>query len=204
MKKAILAVIAAAFSLSLSAQEPVKVNYSGDRPTISDFAWALFSSHEDPDEEECFDEATNAIKQAWIRHRDGKPQEDGVTLTIDQKNGFVLYESREDDYLFRIEMCYWNESDKKHKLLAFNIVSFLDGKYSPGQFDGITFYRYDNASRTMSICYDAGFEVEYGTEDGAMISYALPRTGKDITVTYWYDTSSRQKTLSWNGSKFSF
>ena len=127
-----------------------------------------------------------------------------MTLTIDQKNGFVLYESREDDYLFRIEMCYWNESDKKHKLLAFNIVSFLDGKYSPGQFDGITFYRYDNASRTMSICYDAGFEVEYGTEDGAMISYALPRTGKDITVTYWYDTSSRQKTLSWNGSKFSF
>lgn len=55
-------------------------------------------------------------------------QEEGVTLTVDQKNGFVLYESRQDEYLTRIELCYWNEADKKHKLIAYNVACFMDGK----------------------------------------------------------------------------
>ena len=56
----------------------------------------------------------------------------------------------------------------------------------------------------MEPCYEPGFDVEYGTDDGAWISYALPRSGKDITVTSWYDDKTTQRILKWNGHGFSF
>jgi hypothetical protein len=106
--------------------------------------------------------------------------------------------------MLRIEMCFWNESDRKHKLFAYNVACFTNDKYSAGQFDGLTFYRYDNGSKKMTPCHDTGFDVVYGTDDGAWISYELPRTGKDITVTSWYDDGKKQKRLKWNGHRFSF
>ena len=200
MKKLILAVIFACCSLALVAQDDICVDYQGDRPTISDFAWAFVAAN--VDDEGCIDEATGAVKQALTQHRQGLPLEEGETLTIDEKNGFVLYESRYEEHLLKIEMCFWNESDRKHRMFAYNVASFVDGKYSPGQFDILLFFRYDNASKKMSRCYDPGFEVMYG-DDGAWLSYDLPRTGKDIIVNYWYnDGTKKQKTLSWNGRKF--
>ena len=200
MRKIILALIFACCTLSLGAQEGVPVDFKGDRPTISDFARAYFVDA--VDEDDCIDEASNSVKQAFIRNEQGLPQEEGVTITVDEKNGFLLYESRYDDYLSRIEMCFWNEADKKHKLFAYNVRGFFGGKYSPGQFDVMLFYRYDNASKRMTMCDAPGFEVMY-SEDGAWISYDLPRTGKDITVNYWYDDGTRkQKTLKWNGRRF--
>lgn len=43
-------------------------------------------------------------------------------------------------------------------------------------------------------------------DDGkAWISYNLPRTGKDITVHYWYEDGKHlEKTLKWNGHGFGF
>ena len=76
-----------------------------------------------------------------------------------------------------------------------------DGKRSaPGQYDCLDFYRYDNATRKMSA-YDAGFEVDYFNT-----SYSLPRTGKDITVTQWSENGREkwQKTLKWDGNRFSY
>ena len=204
MKRIASALILGFAALTLAAQEGIKVNYTGANPTISDFAWAVMTACDD-DEDADMDESMNALKQAWIRNRDGMPQEEGVTIAIDQKNGFVLYESRQDESLLRIELCYWNEADKKHKLIAYNVVSFMGGKYEPGQFDGLRFYRYDNASRTMAVWYDdMGFEVTYMNDDGAWVTYALPRTGKDIVETTWYDNGPRQKTLKWNGRRFSY
>ena len=206
MKRLLLAVAIICFTLSLAAQNGIKVNYQGDKPTISDFAWAYLSYDSGEEEEEGYaDESFNAIKQAWIQHRNGLPLEEGETLNIDQNNGIVIYEYKQDENLLRIEMCYWNEADKKHKLFAFNVSCFTNGLYSPGQFDGLTFYRYDNAKKEMVWCDDTGFDVEYGTEDGAWVSYALPRSGKDITVTYWYNNKGKQqKTLKWDGRRFGF
>lgn len=190
------------------AQDAIRVNYQGTQPTISDFAWAFLSSHNDDEEEDCVDESFNAIRYAWIQHRKGLPQEEGVTLTIDQKNGFVVYEYQSEyesvKDVVRIEMCYWNEADKKHKLFAYNVACYRNGEYSAGQFDGLIFYRYDNATKKMTYCTDTGFDAVYGTDDGAWVSYALPRTGKDITVTYWHKSGKKQKTLKWNGRRFSF
>ncbi len=206
MKRVLLTIILACCTLALTAQEGIKVNCQGEKPTISDFAWAFLSSDNGEDEEEGYaDESFNAVKQAWIRHREGLPQNEGVTLSVDEKNGFVLYESRYEGSLLRIEMCYWNESDKKHKLFAYNVGYYAqDGEYSPGQFDGLTFCRYDNASKEMTYCDAPGFEVEYGLDDGSWACYDLPRTGKDITVNYWHGNTKTQKTLKWDGSKFGF
>ena len=196
-------------TLAVSAQECIRVKYQGAQPTISDFAWAFLSSNDDDEEEDCVDESFNAIRAAWETHRKGLPQEEGVTLTIDQKNGFVVYEYKSEyedvKHLLRIEMCYWNESDGKHKLFAYNVCCFRNGECSPGQFDGLLFYRYDNATKKMTLCNDVGFDVEFGTNDGddvAYISYALPRTGKDIILTTWYKRGKQQKTLKWNGRRF--
>lgn len=196
-------------TLAVFAQESIRVKYQGAQPTISDFAWAFLSSNDDDEEEDCVDESFNAIRAAWETHRKGLPQEEGVTLTIDQKNGFVVYEYKSEyedvKHLLRIEMCYWNESDGKHKLFAYNVCCFRNGECSPGQFDGLLFYRYDNATKKMTLCNDVGFDVEFGTNDGddvAYISYALPRTGKDIILTTWYKRGKQQKTLRWNGRRF--
>ena len=203
MKRFFSIVLAACCALTLSAQEVIPVSFMGEKPTIGDFAWAFVSAIDD-DEEVDVDESANAFKQAWIRYRQGAAQPDGETLTVDQRNGFVLYESADDAHLLRIEMCYWNESDQKHKMVAYCVSSFLDGTYSAGQYDGIRFFRYDNAAKTMEPCYEPGFDIEYGTEDGAWISYALPRSGKDITVTSWLDGRTTQRILKWNGHGFSF
>ncbi len=207
MKKALLAIVFACCALTLAAQDGFKVNYKGDRPTISDFAWTYLSAMTDDEfaEEGEVDESFNAIYEAWVKHRDGKKLNPGETLMIDSKNGFVLYESKIEDDVLRIEMCYWNESDGKHKLFACGVYYFDGDKYSAGQFDGLTFYRYDNAAKTMIYADDIGFDVEYSTEDGAWVTYDLPRSGKNITVTYWYDNGTKkQKTLQFDGRRFSF
>ena len=204
MKRLSLAIIFVCCTLGLAAQNAIRVNYQGASPTISDFVWAFLSASDPDDEDDCVDESFNAIRNAWIRHRKGLPQDEGNVLTIDQKNGFVLYESRYEEHLFRVEMCYWNEADGKHKLFAYNVSCFTNDKYSAGQFDGLLFYRYDNATKKMTLCTDVGFDAVCGTDDGAWISYALPRTGKDITVTLWYESGKKQKTLKWKGRRFSY
>ena len=155
--------------------------------------------------DDVLDEARNAMKQVWLAHLRGEKLSKNDKLTVDQKNGYICYEYQGDGYLSRKEMCYWNESDGKHKLFAYNVRCFSNGTYSPGQFDGLTFYRYDNATKKMTECDPPGFETVYGTDDGAHVTYALPRTGKDIIYTEWHPSGKKkQKTLKWNGRKFSF
>ena len=205
MKRITSALILALCTLTLSAQDGIKVRFQGDKPTIKDFVEAYFSSYDEADEEEDYymGEASNAFRQAWLKNIEGRTLEAGETLMVDSKNGFVLYESKSEGSVLRIEACYWNEADGKHKLFAYNITSFLDGKCEIGQYDGLTFYRYDNARKTMTMIETPGFEQEFFTDDGATVSYDLPRSGKDIKVTYWYDGGKKQqKTLKWTGNGF--
>ena len=210
MKRISLAILFACCTLALSAQNGIRVKYQGASPKISDFVSAFLSSRDHDDEEDCTDESFNAIDYAWKQYHKGLPLEEGNTLTIDEKNGYVCYEYRSEYEsvidVVRIEMCYWNEADKKHKLFAYNVACFRNGNPEPGQFDGITFYRYNNATKLMTYTTDFGFEPVLGTEDGAWVSYDLPRTGKDITVTtFWGKTGKKQlKALKWNGRRFSF
>ena len=198
MKKIFLLVAFAAMTIKASAQNDFRVNYQGASPNIVDFAWAFLFSDDD-DEEECDQEATAGIKNALMRYRQGKPQDEDVTLTVDTKNGYMVYEFRYEEHLSRIEMCYWNEADKKHKLFAYSHWCFSNGRPSQGQYDTLVFSRYNNATKKMTMCDTPGFDVDY-----YKTTYALPRTGKDIIATKWNDDGTKtQKTLKWNGRGFS-
>ena len=207
MKKTVLlAIIFACFTLSMAAQRTVRVNYQGAKPTISDFINAFLTPTYGEDGEE--DESMNGIRHAWECYCKGLPQHEGVTFTLDAKNGFACYEYREVEegveFIARIEMCYWNEADQKHKLFAYNYMCYDDGRYSPGQYDGLTFYRYDNATKTMRYTSDPGVDAALAaTAPSVMVSFSLPRSGKDIVMTRWIPNGLKHtQTLKWNGHGF--
>ena len=189
--------------LGVAAQEGgFRVDYQGAKPTIKDFALAYIASLI-TEAEECDAEGMSMyedLQHDIARQAKGLPLDANTTLTIDMKNGFLVYEQEQDERLRRIEMCYWNEADGKHKLFANNRWSFENGKPLMGQYDVLDFYRYNNATEKMSWCETPGFDVEYHNK-----SYALPRTGKNITVTTWEDNGKQtQKTLKWNGHGFNY
>ena len=196
MKRKTLAIMFALCALVMVAQDGIKVNYKGSKPTISDFAWAYLSYMDD--EDECGMEAINAFREAFIKHRKGQSQNAGEKFIVDEKNGFIVYETKHEGIVDRKEMCYWNEADGKHKLFAFNNMNTLDnGKPIFTELSDITFYRYTNATKKMVACDAPGFKVDYSS------TYALPRTGKNIVVTKFNDNGKKiQKTLKWNGRKF--
>ena len=201
MKRLLSTIIFTCLTMGLMAQNGIKVNSKGPKPTITDFVWAALPSLNYEDEEETGDRPWRALEHAMDRQRKGLPQKNGETLTIDTKNGYILLEctgEENEDYIFRLEVCFWNESDGKHKLIAFNnLASYVEGRPCLTETSGFFFYRYDNATRRMVDCEPPGFEIEYNG------IYELPRTGKDITHIQWNeDGSTKRKVLKWDGRKF--
>ena len=98
MKRLSLAIIFACCTLAVAAQEDgFRVNYQGAKPTIKDFALAYITSL--ISEMSLYENLQDAIKcQAK-----GLPLEANRTLTIDQKNGFLVYEHKYIEHLGRIE-----------------------------------------------------------------------------------------------------
>ena len=201
MKRIASAIILSCLTLSLMAQNGIKVNFKGANPTITDFAWAAFPYLNYEDEEESGDRPWRALENAMKRYSEGLPQEDGDELTIDTKNGFILFErvyDGDESSIFRLEVCYWNESDGKHKLIAFNnMASYSQGQPCVTETSSLYFFRYDNATKRMVGCEPPGFEIDYSC------LYELPRKGKDIISTQWNaDGSTKQLILRWDGRRF--
>ena len=201
MKKKLLAIIMACFTLTMAAQPQIKVNYQGAKPTITDFAWALVN-YTPPEGDEVENEAINTLKGALARYRQGKPQPAGERLIVDVKNGYILHELNEDSYTIKSEMCYWNIEDGKHKLFAYNVQTTNDGISEPGQFDGLCLYDYTNATKKMTPYFGDLYLNLFDAGEGNYNTYELPRTGKDIIITTWYEVGQRKKTAKWNGLYF--
>lgn len=209
MKRLSLAIIFGCFALAMAAQEAVRVNYQGAKPTISDFITAYLAPTYGEDGE-CDSEAMNGVRDAWKRYCKGQKQSENVTFTLDNKNGFAVYEYKywegACEFMTRIEMCLWNEADGKHKLFGYNHRFFRDDQYYPGQYDGVSFMRYTNATKTMKYYTDASVQAVYEEKAPSVeCSFSLPRSGKDIIVTFWDENGkTAEKTLKWNGSGFSW
>lgn len=203
MRRIASAIILSCLTLSLMAQSGIKVNYKGSKPTVADFAWAAFPFLNYEDEEESGDRPWRVLENAMKRQSKGLAQGEGEKLIIDSKNGYILYEHAGDedqDYIFRLEVCFWNESDGRHKLIAFNnMASYAEGRPSMTELSDIRFYRYDNNTKRMVACDPPGFTIEYSG------TYSMPRVGKNIIFTHWNDDGSTTvKVLRWNGRRFSF
>lgn len=195
----------------MAQEETVRVDFQGAQPTITDFLSAYLSTIPEVNElEECDVESValpHGLRRAYLSQVRGIELEEGESLLIDQKNGYLLYERRYDESLSRIEMCFWNERDRKHKLFACIRESYMNGRYVCGQFDGREFFRYNNATKTMRSCSDEeiGLDATYDVVENSFVSFNLPRTGKDITVAWWNEKGKvKEKTLKWNGHGFNF
>ena len=88
-------------------------------------------------------------------------------------------------------------------LVAVSNNFFENGRPVAGQFTGITFYIYDNATHKMKVAYgqDLGFEID-APEMSHSTLYALPRQGKTIVCTFYTSVNRKEKRMTWNGSKF--
>lgn len=173
------------------------VNYKGTAPNVKDFTTALLSQNE-------MGEGWGSMKDCWKLYRNGMKLMPGCDLIVDVQNGYVGFtEDDGEDGRLAIECCYWNYADKKHKLVAVSNNFFENGRPVAGQFTGITFYIYDNATHKMKVAYgqDLGFEID-APEMSHSTLYALPRQGKTIVCTFYTSVNRKEKRMTWNGSKF--
>ena len=205
MKRKIMTLLLTCFTLAMSAQYvSIPVKYKGTSPNIGDFLTALLSDSDNDGDacESSFGEAQGAIEESWNRYKQGKAQKKNVTFIVDLNNGYILHEEKFENSKFRIELCYWNESDGKHKIVATSMYFYTNGKYNPGQYDGISFYRYSNSTKKLTDKYNFKTEFPYSDDNGG-ITYTLPRTGKDIIATTWCKNGTKkQKTIKWRGNGF--
>ena len=171
------------------------VKPSGAQPNIKDFVAALLSRNTA--------ESMNGLRQAWKFYKNGMKQMPGDDLTVDVRNGYVGYESTDDNSRQVIEICYWNYADKQQKLVAATNDDYLNGKPIVGQYTGLEFYLYDNAEHTMTWISAQDLGAEIDLPDGeAIVTHSLPRTGKTITFTIHTAMGQIQKRLTWNGTHF--
>lgn len=93
MKKIFLLVAFAAMTITASAQNSFELRFLGTYPDIIDFAWNFVTINDDDPEGEA-DESMNAVKQALEKYRTGVDLDENDILTVDKKNGFLVYESK--------------------------------------------------------------------------------------------------------------
>lgn len=178
-------------ALCFAQPEVCKVSFTGQSPTIKDFARAYCSQLEADSFER---EALAAIARGNAKHGE-------TECVVDTKNGYAHYKVVSPEGIATtFEMCYWNCDNKNEKVVAVNTIDSSMG------FDEsiLTFYRYNVKTKKMMLI-EAPFDrapnaidlIDENNADKATIDmvlnsrnedagkfqpcFSLPRTGKDIT-----------------------
>ena len=102
MKRLSLAIIFVCCMLGVAAQEGFRVDYQGARPTIKDFVKAYLTSILSEEVDECDVEGIaiyKSLQRAITSKEKGLPLDENVTLSIDMKNGFLIYEQKYEEYV---------------------------------------------------------------------------------------------------------
>jgi hypothetical protein len=192
MKKYILTVIVLMMGLAVQAQS-FRVNSKGSSPNISDFVTAVLLRDGD--------EFIRGTQENWTRRQQGKPLEDGASFTVDAKNGFARFDKRYSSNTYSyVEICYWNCSDKKRKIIAVNSGCIEQGRHVNSEFTTLKFYVYNNQSKTMEWLsrQDIGAAINVSS----VVSYVLPQAGKDIMATIHSERGEMQILMKWDGMQF--
>ena len=194
MKKIMLCAIALVMGLAVQAQG-IRVSYKGAKPAISDFVTTYLSQEDD-------EEMIKGIWEDWQSHQQGKALSNGASFTVDVKNGFIRYDKRYTSKTYSYtEFCYWNCKDNQHKLFAVNRGCMEDGSPVTAQFTGLKFYTYDNTSKRMMQTYNSDLGAAIHSSS-AVVTYALPQTGKNIMAAIHARQGDIQILMKWNGAKF--
>lgn len=185
-------------AVAAQAQEDyIVVKYNGARPNINDFVTAILS-------QEDIGEALGNMADNWELFQQHYPLREGAIITTDVPNGYVRFDQRYEDADTRehsyIEICYWNCSDNKHKLVAVNIGCEQDGKPIMTELTGLMFYKYDNQAHTLT--YESDYDLGASVRVTPVVTYELPRKGKDIKAVIHAENRPVRILMKWNGSKF--
>ena len=175
--------------------ERIVVKYQGSRPAISDFVTAFLSHSK---EREFYDKAYSE----WLRFQQKKQPGKNVSIIVDTRNGYMHYEIArpEEKDTIVMEMCFWNCADGKRKLVCASTYWAMDGEYGWGEFTGVSFFLFDNKTRTMRTVLPEDIGALY---DGDGISvFFLPRQGKDIRVSVGGGGDRWNEVLEWDGYQF--
>ena len=205
-KTLIICAVAVFCCLGAYAQDPFKDLTKNDAvvtvkaPSIIDFVSAFLSEPED--------ELRGSIAPEWNKYLNHEPQSKGVTLLVDQKNGYVRYEVDHDvaypndptRIKSYVEYCYWNCADGAHKLFAENVGMTENGEPVFAQIEGLYIYAYYNATRKLYMIDQESLGL--GEATWGEVTFALPRKGKDIEVCLIKGSKKIQKKLVWNGKGF--
>lgn len=213
------------------------VKYAGAKPGIADFVTAWIG--EEPE-----DELNGTMYEIWQKHLNNKPFDKNQKVTVDAKNGYVCFEIGDSDdggSKTIVEMCYWNCSDGKHKVIGHSVQQFYGGKAIQSEFGGIYFGIYNNDTHKFVYSNGSNLGVDdvktgmenisyYGDGNGAyffensetgehkkiteeeynkaqehhpVVTYTLPRTGKNIIATINnLESGERKVQFVWDGLKF--
>ena len=198
MRKSVLSFVALLLmALAVHAQDYIVVNYSGSRPNINDFVTAILA-------QEDIGESLGNMADNWELLQQNYPLREGATFLTDIPNGYVRFDSRYEDADIRehsyVEMCYWNCSDSKHKLVAVNVGCEQNGKPVMTEYTGIMFYKYDN--RTHTLTYETAYDLGASIQVSPAVTYSLPRKGKDIKAVIHAPNRPTNILMKWNGAKF--
>ena len=175
--------------------ERIVVKYQGSRPAISDFVTAFLNHSK---EREFYDKAYSE----WLRFLQKKQPGKNVSIIVDTRNGYMHYEIArpEEKDTIVMEMCFWNYADGKRKLVCASTYWAMDGEYGWGEFTGVSFFLFDNKTRTMRTVLPEDIGALY---DGDGISvFFLPRQGKDIRVSVGGGGDRWNEVLEWDGYQF--
>ena len=220
---AVFLAVFSCFTASATDGKAIKVTFTGKQPKITDFVNAYATSLAPLDEYEAV-----AVAKIQKGNRPAKGAYSKSTI-VDLKNGFCSYFDAGDPGTL-IEMCYWNCADGQSKLLAVNHVEGIGTSES----GGIRFFRYDIASHTMQEI-ETPFNhtplptefikaqitpqkdaneylnslgiIDESEDTSSLVTYRLPKTGKDITIRFCEDADIPAKYrvamfFKWNGDGF--
>ena len=181
---------------SPEGSEKIAVKCQGSRPTISDFATAFLNYKA---KEMAY---YGKVNDDWKHYRQKKALSKNVSIIVDTKNGYMRYETRNQEEKDTIvtEMCFWNCADGKQKLVCANTFWMLNGDYGSDEFTGTYFFVYDNAKKEMRVIYPEDIGALY---DGDGLSvFFLPRKGKNIKVSAAGGGERWDEVLEWDGFQF--
>ena len=176
----------------------IQVPFEGAEPTIADFVDIYFSNGD------VLPEMLGDIRSAWHRYRMNKTLPSHTTFLLDKNSGYMRNERKwQDGNLSVAEMCYWNCTDRRHKVVAQSIASYEEGTFRCWQYDGYSFSLYDSETRSMKQVELSDISVgDVSLFDCSNTVMQLPRTGKDIIAKKYSETGVDTEVLRWTGNKF--
>lgn len=142
-------------------------------------------------------ELVGRVNDAWEKYLKGKPQDEGVKITLDSKNGYFRYDDNSPESNTYVEICYWNRNDGK-QLIAWNSVIIEDGKPVFTECTYLDFSLYNPKKRQWEDVDEKAVGMNLSEKETGPSIYGYNSDLKSHFVTY----SEEEKTIKMTKEEF--